>query len=130
RPAVIFRELGIPIYVVWDGNGGRTDDQTKRNRAFQRLMEIAEADIIDAPRFVKADCACFAKKRAAVMSSEIGKELFDSGLTEEKSTFGLEKREDGLKVPACVSAVLRKCAADGKKSTSLSAIVKATKALV
>lgn len=125
RPALIFRQLGIPIYVVWDGDRGTKAGQVTRNRALQRLMKIPENGIADSPEFVGVDCACFKDELETTMSEEIGKDLFDRILTEQKIRFGLEDRDEALKVPACVTAVLTAAAEQGRTSATLRSIIQA-----
>lgn len=130
RPALIFQELGIPVFIMWDSDSGKTQDQIKRNHALQRLMNMPAAEIKDSPGFVRDNCACFEDKLETTMVSEIGKAVFDRVLTEQKAQFDLEDRDDALKVPACIANVLAAAAAEGKKSKTLAAIVSAIKSLV
>src|ERR1700722_16105233 len=38
RPTLIFRALGIPVYLVWDSDKGDKDDSSKTNRLLLRLV--------------------------------------------------------------------------------------------
>jgi putative ATP-dependent endonuclease of the OLD family len=38
RPAAIFRELGIPVYVVWDSDHGSDDARPEYNHLLLRLL--------------------------------------------------------------------------------------------
>lgn len=129
RPALIFRELGIPVFIMWDSDSGEKQDQIKRNRALQRLMNLPDAEIKDAPTFVRDNGACFGKELEEMMITEIGKDVFDRILTEKKAQFDLEDRDDALKVPACMASVLAAAAAEGKRSNTLAKIVNAIKSM-
>lgn len=42
RPLVIFRQLGIPVYAVWDGDYGNKDPKPEINRHLLRLVGKSE----------------------------------------------------------------------------------------
>jgi hypothetical protein len=88
-------------------------------------MRIPDSEIVDAPQFVRGNCACFADELETTMIGEIGKDTIDRVLAEQKAHFDLEDRRDALKVPACMAKVLSAAAAEGKKSKTLEAIVRA-----
>lgn len=129
RPAAIFRELGIPTYIVWDGDGGAKHDQQNRNRALQRLVGIQEAEIVGDPAFVSARGAVFAKDLETSIAQDLGNELFQAVLKEQVEILELEDRNNPLKMPACMFGVLHASAARGFKSATLGNIVSAIRAL-
>jgi hypothetical protein len=91
-------------------------------------MGIPEAEIQDAPNFVKHDCACFLDKLETTLAAEIGNDIFFEALLEQKTTLGLESRKDAMKVPACMVSVLQAASAAGRTSHTVQSIVRAISA--
>ena len=60
RPLIIFRQLGISVYVVWDGDHGGNDAKPEDNRYLLRLLGKPEQDW---PEFVGDSSACFSRLR-------------------------------------------------------------------
>ncbi|MCY3992086.1 MAG: ATP-dependent endonuclease [Caldilineaceae bacterium] len=56
RPLVIFRQLGISVYVVWDGDRGGNNSELEVNKRLLRLLRKPEQDW---PHFVSESSACF-----------------------------------------------------------------------
>ena len=56
RPLIIFRQLGISVYVVWDGDYGGNDAKPEENRYLLRLLDEPEQDW---PESVGDSFACF-----------------------------------------------------------------------
>lgn len=127
RPAAIFSSLGIPTYVIWDGDAdkvGRANGIVRRNRALQRLVSLPETEISDTPHFVRANSACFPKNLEATLRSELGP-AFDELVQEQRQRFEFEGRDDVLKVPACMTEVLKLANDRGTTSETLAAIINA-----
>ena len=72
RPLVIFRRLGIPVYVIWDGDHGRKDARAEDNHRLLRLLGQSEEDW---PCGVKDRHACFKIELETTLAEEIGKDL-------------------------------------------------------
>jgi len=120
RPLVIFRQLGIPVYVVWDSDHGDSNANPEANRYLLRLVEQAENDWPDA---VEDSYACFKTKLETVLSREIGNDLFNRTLSEVQAQLGIPKKKDALKNPAVLQQVIDRAAAEGKVSTTLKGII-------
>lgn len=120
RPMVIFSQLGIPVYVVWDSDHGEKDAKPEVNRYLLRLVGEAEDDW---PSEVAACHACFKTKLEVVLSEEIGKELFDQKLAEVQQQLGITNRKDALKNPAVLLKIIEKAASEGKVSATLKSII-------
>ena len=117
RPAAIFRQLRIPLYVVWD-NDRRNVRGPELNR---ELLSIMGQHAEDWPSGVRDTCACFEGKIEDVMMAEIGpifakyrrkcrKEL---GITEQKIT----------KKPYVISWIIENAKRDGIPCMTLEEIV-------
>lgn len=126
RPYVVFRELGIPVYVVWDGDEGEPDARPETNRYLLRLLAQAEEDW---PAFVRITCASFKTHLESTIEQEIGTDVFDRLLSCEQTRLGMPKRRDALKNPIVIRAVIEAARAEGKESATLKGIVTKIEAL-
>lgn len=120
RPALIFRALGIPVYLIWDSDKGDKDDTAKTNRLLLRLVGENETDF---PFGVNEAFACFEIKLEATLRDELGAALFDRILGELQIEFEVASPKDCLKKPAVVSELIRKAKAEGSTSKSLELIL-------
>lgn len=64
------------------------------------------------------------------MEAEIGKELFEKALQEQRQQFSISRKRDAIKNPAVLEAVLASAAKAGKESETLVAIVNAIVGLI
>ena len=120
RPLLIFRQLGISVYVVWDGDYGGNDAKPEDNRYLLRLLGKPEQDW---PEFVGDSSACFRVKLEKTLQDEIGSESFAQWLWEAQEAFGIAKREHAVENPAILKYVVDKAVSSGKTSMSLESIV-------
>jgi len=120
RPLVIFRRLGIPVYVIWDGDNGETDAKPEDNHRLLRLVGQSDEDW---PCGVKDRHACFKVKLETTLEEEIGKDLFDRLLADTQGELGIPKKKDALKNPVVLQRIVEKAAADRKTSATLKGIV-------
>ncbi len=120
RPLVIFRHLGIPVYVIWDGDKGDTDAKPEDNRRLLRLLKQPEEDW---PSGVKDCHACFEVNLETTLKNEIGEELFDRLLSEAQTHFSIQKKKDALKNPVVLQRIVRKASDEGRTSATLKGIV-------
>ena len=120
RPLVIFRRLGIPVYVIWDGDNGETDAKPEDNNRLLRLVGQSDEDW---PCGVKDRHACFKVKLETTLEEEIGKDLFDRLLADTQGELGIPKKKDALKNPVVLQRIVEKAAADRKTSATLKGIV-------
>lgn len=129
RPAVIFRELGIPIYIVWDCDELQKQNDASRqsciliNRALQRLMGVADGDIQDFRTEISPRYACLSDKLESVLENELGGDEWFGLIEKVKSKYGIQKNKDALKVPAVVREIFDMAAEHGKSSNTLNGIV-------
>ena len=120
RPLVIFRQLGIPIYVMWDSDQGENDTKPDTNRYLLRLLGQAEEDW---PSQVMEKHTCFKVKLEATLSDELGKDSFNQLLSEVQNDLGILKRSHALKNPVVLERVIARAASNGKTSPTLKSIV-------
>jgi predicted ATP-dependent endonuclease of OLD family len=120
RPAAIFHELGIPVYVVWDGDAGGKDAIPENNR---RLLRLMGETVVDWPSFVKDKCACFSVNLENTLREELNPDNFDKWLTECQAQFVIPERKHAMKNPFVISTVLKKAREANVESTTLKSIV-------
>lgn len=136
RPAIIFRQLGIPVYLVWDGDcgkgatSGRCPQCNKPldkkpdpadNRRLLRLLDMKEEDW---PQYVEPSSACFEKDLEGTLCAEVGQAVFEELLAVVQEEYAIEERQHALKNPAVIDAVVRKAKERGASSVTLENIVK------
>ena len=126
RPLVIFRQLGVPVYVVWDGDYGSSDAKPEANRYLLRLLGQTEQDW---PDFVGNSCACFKINLEKTLEDEMGKESFVQWLSEAQQQLGIAKKDHALKNPVVIQRIVENAVSNGKTSESLNGVVNSIVAL-
>ena len=121
RPLVIFRHLGIPTYVVWDGDYSVSDPKPGPNRYLLRLLGQEEQDW---PDEVGSASACFKVNLEETLAEEVGRDFFRELLSEAQRDLEFDNREQALKNPIIIQRIVEKAASRGRASISLKSIVK------
>ena len=120
RPLIIFRQLGIPTYTVWDGDYGRKDAKPEPNRLLLRLMDRPEEDW---PSFIGETGACFKATLDETLQNEIGHSLFQRLVAEIKEEIGITRDDQARKHPVVLERIIRTAAHEGQVSDSLTVIL-------
>jgi len=120
RPATIFRQLGIPVYLIWDDDKGESDAKPGDNH---RLLRLMEHPVEDWPNKIHDDFSCFEEKLEKTLCSEIGDEKFNSFLTECQTCYCIAKKKHAIKNPMVISDIILKAQKEGKNSPTLEAIL-------
>lgn len=120
RPAVIFRQLGVPVYLIWDGDRDSRDANPRDNH---RLLRLLKQEPIDWPTGVHDGYACFDQDMETTIVAEVGSELFGGLLAACQSRLRIAKKKHAVKNPMVISTVLREAAKQGRKSLTLTEIV-------
>ncbi len=126
RPMVIFRNLGIPLYAVWDSDYGTDGARPEVNRYLLRLMRAEEDDW---PSCVEDEYACFRSNLEVTVREEIGPVDFDRIVTDIQDDFGVSRRHRALKMPMVMQRVIQIAGEQGKSSPTLEGIVTRLQAL-
>ena len=126
RPLLIFRQLDIPVYVVWDGDYGGTKARPEDNRHLLRILKRPESDW---PAFVGETSACFKANLERTLEEELGKDLFECLLDKAQLKLGILKKSQALKNAVVIQRVIEDAASYGKVSQSLQGIVESIVAL-
>ncbi len=121
RPTVVFRELGIPTYVIWDNDNGTRDARAEENRHLLRLVEAEEQDW---PAGVWDTHAALDGNLERVLKREISEAVFEDLLSDRRDEFGMKKKQ-AQKNPFILRSIIRAANAKGLRSRTLSNIVNA-----
>ncbi len=135
RPYVVFQQLGIPVYAVWDGDYGmgetqgvcekcqRPLDKKADPRENRRLLRMVGYDEIDWPELVEDAFACFKTDLETTLQEDIGQQVFETCLAECQASLGIAKRRHAIKNPRVIEAVLLRAQEQGCNSSTLQTIV-------
>ena len=126
RPLVIFRQLGVPVYVVWDGDYNGNNANPEDNKYLLRLLGQTEQDW---PDIVGHACACFKFTLEKALADEIGNELFEELLSTTQLVLGIPKRDQALKNATVVQGIIESASSRGATSKSLNKVVESIVAL-
>lgn len=118
RPTAIFRELQIPVYVVWDSDEGE-DAKPEDNH---RLLRLLGEPLEDWPARVSDHYACFRRNLETTMREELGEALFDAVLSSCQSDLGFKKKH-ALKCPAIIQRIIEEADQQGRTCRTLEEIV-------
>jgi predicted ATP-dependent endonuclease of OLD family len=135
RPALIFREFGIPVYLVWDADAGKGEmmgrcgecnkplegkHDPEDNRRLLRILGAPEEDWPD--RLTPTFCV-FKVDLETRLGEEIGHDTFDELLAQAQVDFAIPKRKHAIKNPKVIAAMIASAKAQGHESATLNAIV-------
>ena len=105
KVAIIFKQLNIPTYVIWDNdrNGGK-DKATdiKNNKLLLKLFKQKEVDF---PSHVESDHACIDGTLETMLEYEIGDGLYETMMDINMTEYDLNK-SDALKNPTVLKTML------------------------
>jgi predicted ATP-dependent endonuclease of OLD family len=122
RPYAIFTELGIPTFLMWDGDKGDKEAKPADNH---RLLRLVGRPVTDWPSEVGSNHACFEVDLEETMRSEIGPDVYDARLAECQKEFAIPKRKHAMKNATVVARLIEGARMDGRVSPTLDAIVTA-----
>jgi len=124
RPYLIFTELGIPTYIVFDCDKNNKEDRT--NKLLLKLCGYPEEELPKTT--VKDNMACFEDNLETILKAEIGEELYNQLLEQYTHEFGYStKRGEGK--PLVISKIVEEVYKRGKKIETLENIVNSIVAL-
>ncbi|MGB5872377.1 MAG: TOPRIM nucleotidyl transferase/hydrolase domain-containing protein, partial [Bacteroidota bacterium] len=120
KPAAIFRLLGIPCYLVWDGDKGTNNAKPEDN---QRLMRLLGQEPEEWPSVLEDLFTCFEKDLESTMRSELGGERFDELLTDCMKEYCFRKKKHAMKSPHVVERIVVGSLEKGAECKTLSCLV-------
>ena len=120
RPALIFRELGIDTYLIWDsdknGNNAKPEDN-------HRLLRILGEKTSDWPSGVFDSYSCFEKDLDDTLTSEFGEGHFKKYLKGCQDELRIPKEKHAKKNPVVIEKILKKAEESGLCCKTLEAII-------
>jgi len=119
RPTAIFRELDIPVYVIWDSDCGGKEAKPQDNH---RLLRLFNQPIEDWPDMVTEHFACFKQTLDKTLCTEIGEQLFNSTLEASCDELCLKKKY-AVKNPQVIQKIIDEAHNQGKSSETVEKIV-------
>jgi hypothetical protein len=128
RPAVIFRELGIETYVIWDCDLNLSDNISNKERKIEMqraLLKMCDQEIdgdISLQTIVGRRFACFEQRLEKTLAEEIGDEIYTYELQKLAEQYNLA-HDDIQKSPQIMHQFLRATAQHGVASATLQSIV-------
>ena len=124
RPLIIFSELGIPTYTVWDSDkdAKTPEDKKAQSKHNKRLLNILGRDEVEWPWYVGDKSACFEDNLDKTIQREIGHQIFDDLLSDASDRIGIQ-RKDARKNVHIVESILVEASAQGKECATLRSIV-------
>jgi hypothetical protein len=126
RPFVVFTNLNIPVYLIWDSDKGQKDAAPSDNHRLLRLLGEPERDW---PAVVADRYACFESDLETTLRSEVGGELYDILLATCQREFGIPKKKHAQKNPSVVTRIIEGAHRNGATCPTLEAIVAKVQAL-
>lgn len=120
RPAEIFRQLNIPIFLIWDSDQGQDGAKASDNH---RLLRLLGETVTDWPAEVKDNYGCFERNMETTLCQEIGEENFNKWLDECQKDFSIPKKKHAVKNPIVIASLIKKAKENGKTSQTLEKIV-------
>jgi putative ATP-dependent endonuclease of the OLD family len=135
RPAIVFREFGIAVYLVWDADAGKGEtagvcgeckkplDNGCNPEENRRLLRIVGATVEDWPCSTTPSYCCFKRDLETTLEDELGSTLFNELLSTCQKEFGITKRKHAIKNPKVIAGIIAKAKEQGKESPTLKSIV-------
>lgn len=131
RPFIIFKRLGLSMFLIWDGDFGKGETSGKCEKCSRpldakanpkensRLLKLLECEEKDWPDCVDKKYACFKCNLETTLREEIGDSIFDKYLEECQNEFGISKQSHAKKNPSVISEILKRAKKDGHSSKTL-----------
>ncbi|MFH2012981.1 MAG: ATP-dependent endonuclease [Pseudomonadota bacterium] len=135
RPAIIFQEFGIPVYLLWDSDGkkgetagtcatcGKSLDGKPDPCDNHRLLRIVGKSQEDWPEHLEKNHCCFKYDLEYTLKAEIGDTLFEKLLSDCQSDFSIPKRKHAIKSPAVIAAIIERAQKEGSTSSTLQTVI-------
>ena len=134
KALVIFRQLGIPTYVLFDGDANKMHQTRERTgkasgsaeaKANRALLKLLGQPVVDFPgTTIAAHCAYFFDSFDKALIAEIGEEFSDE-FAKSCGEFGYEETSKARKVPEVFARTLRALSARNVRSETLERVADA-----
>jgi hypothetical protein len=128
RPALIFRELGIPVFLIWDCDGGKKekDRMIPHNLALMRIAH-PEANVTEAPTgdVVGDNFAHFSDTLESKLHEELTDDIYTECLGQACDPYGIPPSNETTKIPDIMFGMLKLARDKGHSSPMLEELVRA-----
>lgn len=127
RPYVIFRELGIPTFLLWDCDSNQSAGSRKpeTNLALSKLAKPGDEFDVAPTDDLVSDCyAHFGNSLEHRLKQDLTPELHAACLADACEPFGVEPSNDTQKIPEVVYHTLRLARERGHESEMLKEVVR------
>lgn len=129
KPAVIFRSMNIPTYIVFDNDNRETNAkklkaEIKTNKLLQRVMGVSENEAKEWPVGVQTNWASWDGRLEKYIRSVVGQEKYDVALEKVSKNYGFDQSEC-LKSPVAAASVMVLLQSHGIKFKKLEEIITA-----
>lgn len=127
KPLLIFRDLGIPTYAIWDSDYSMQNSAEKKkkhkkiNIYLQKLLNVS--DIQEWPNIIKSDYACFEHTLETTLQNHLTKAKYDSYLKVCKEQYGIGNGSRAIKNPSVMRVVADMAKRDGLLAGMLDPII-------
>ena len=119
RPLIIFRGLGIPTYVVWDGDKTKQEHDSATNQRLRRILKRSETEPLD---HVDDQSACFEGDLNQVLRDEIDETHYNKAIEDARRRYGLT-RDEAEKKALVVESIVEDAVAHRSECETIQAIV-------
>ena len=119
RPLIIFRGLGIPTYVVWDGDKTKREHDPATNQRLRRILKRPETAPLD---HVDGQSACFEEDLNQVIRDEIDETHYNKAIEDARRRYGLT-RDEAEKKALVVESIVEDAVAHRSECETIQAIV-------
>ena len=119
RPALVFTDLGIPSYLVWDNDRYAMNSSPEMNKTLLRLVRAAEEDW---PTGVWKTHACLDGNLGTMLRQEFTAPVFDGSQTQAIAEYHITK-DQAKKNPFILRFIIETAYADGHTSQTLEQVV-------
>lgn len=124
RPAVIFKNLEIPTYLIWDNDSNCKPNEKEQNRNLnRRLLKLVEATETDWPTGVWDTHSCLDGNLEKTLSAEMSESVFLHHRDNLLGEFNMRADRGGKKNPYVLRRVVEEAGEEGHVSETLNNIV-------
>jgi predicted ATP-dependent endonuclease of OLD family len=120
KPAVIFRQLGIPIYILWDSDSNKPDSNPENNH---RLLRLFDQECEDYPEMITDKFSCFKDNLEITLQSEVGDDFYNQTLAFLQNEYDIKKKKDAKKNPKIIQRLFKMAEEDSRSSKKFEKIV-------
>ena len=124
RPAVVFKNLKIPTYVIWDNDSNCKPSEKEQNRGLnRRLLKLVGATETDWPTGVWDTHACLDGNLEKTLKAEMSESVFLHHRNNLLEEFNMRADRGGKKNPYVLRKVVEEAGEEGHVSETLNNIV-------